>query len=166
MKPDDDNKTPTTKPRAKRLRSSVTERTVEGITGLISGTMNLFPTLSADDRAELRTAAYPILKAARTAAGHVQALTMQTPPQGFYQGAIVSTVSAFSAMASGLCLLGATIALVASATDEEASPPAAKGPPASPAATTAPSPAATTDPAPAPADAPAAQPDTTTKETR
>lgn len=160
MKSDDD-KTPTTKPRAKRLRSSVTERTVEGITGLITGTMNLFPTLSADDRAELRTAAYPILGAARTAAGHVQALAQATPPQGFYQGAIVSTVSALSAMASGLCLLGATLALVASTDEVEASPPAAKGPPASPARSPAPSPAPTPDPAPAPADAHAAQPETT-----
>lgn len=114
----------------------------------------LFPTLNADDRAELRTAAYPILLASRTAAAHVQALAQSKPPSSIWQGAVISAVSALSAIASGVCLIGATLALVASTDDEPTVKPATSAPPTAP-----------PDP-PAPADGAAAAPHTeSTKET-
>lgn len=128
------------------------------VPGVLERTMGLLPVLSTDDRAELRTAAYPILAASRTAAGTVQQLAQRMPPTGFWQAAVMSAVSALSAVASGLCLLGATVALVASADDTSTAPMPSASP--APAAPPPPEP-----PPPATADgAAAAQPDTTTKE--
>lgn len=154
MQPDDDK---TTTKRRTRAPKPSTEHLA---TGVLERTMGLLPALSADDRAELRTAAYPILAASRTAAGTVQQLAQRMPPTGFWQAAVMSAVSALSAVASGLCLLGATVALVASADDDTSTAPMPARPP-TPAAPTPPP-----DPSPpASADgAAAAQPDTTTKE--
>jgi len=125
MQPDEK---PTTKRRPRAPKPSTIERVASGV---IEGTLGLLPALSADDRAELRTAAYPILAASRTAAGTVQQLAQRMPPTGFWQAAVMSGVSALSAIASGLCLLGATVALVASA-DDTSTAPAARPAPAAP----------------------------------
>ncbi len=99
------------------------EPTTKELLPLEVGATRLLPALEAGDRAELRTAAYPILAAARTAAAAVQQLAAMKR-DGFWQAAVVSASSAFSAIAAGVCLLGAAFALVVSADDPEPTPPA------------------------------------------
>lgn len=82
--------------------------------------VNMFPALSVDDRAALRTAAYPVLAASRASAVAAQQLG-GLKREGFWQSAVVTASSALSACAAGLTLLGASIAL-ALATDDAPTP--------------------------------------------
>lgn len=100
---------------------------------------SFFPRLGVEDRALLRPAAYAVVRAALTAAQAAQSLATTTPTSGFWQASVCSAVSAVSAIASGACLLGASVALALTTDpgDDDAPPAAAPVavPPAPPAST-------------------------------
>lgn len=110
--------------------------TVSGkLTGTITG---LWPQLTEDQKAELRTAAPQLVAASRTASDHANKIA-KVGAQGIWQGLALSAASSLACLASGVALLGASVAWLACGdgeadrdakpnnTDSNAAPAATKG---------------------------------------
>lgn len=79
-----------------------------------------WPTLTEDQKAELRTAAPQLVKASRTASEHAVNVA-QLSVSGFWQAAAKSAISSLACLASGVALGGATLAWLACGDGEQAS---------------------------------------------